>query len=59
MRSILGAVGRLVADIVGEPRVPRDKTDVDFRRLPEPNGDVIAGHEAKPRVPGAIQDEVR
>jgi hypothetical protein len=59
MRSILGAVGRLVADIVREPRIPRDKTDVDFRRLPEQKGDVIAGYESKPRVPGSTQDEVR
>jgi hypothetical protein len=59
MGSIFGAVGRLIAGVVREPRVPRDQTDVDFRRPPQPRPDVIAGHESKPRVPGAKYDDVR
>jgi hypothetical protein len=44
-------------DILTGRRLPRERTDVDFRPPPQPEPDVIAGWERPPRVPGANHDD--
>jgi hypothetical protein len=56
----LGVLGGIVAGVLARKAIPRDRTDVDFRPVPQPGPDVIGGHETRPHVPGSesTQDRV-
>jgi hypothetical protein len=57
---VFGVLGGIVVSVLSKKFLPRDRTDVDFRPLPQPGPDVIAGHETRPHVPGSgsTQDRV-
>jgi hypothetical protein len=55
----IGLIGGLVAGIVTKKMLPRDRTDVDYRPLPQPGPDVIGGHESRPHVPGSASTQDR